>query len=66
MCHGNVERQFKATESRQDHFGRECYGYNITKLNLDDGHVVLEGELSAMFYEEPRQERGSLFSRMFR
>ena len=41
-------------------------GLHITKLNLDDGHVVLEGELSAMFYEEPRQERGSLFSRMFR
>lgn len=39
---------------------------HITKLNLDDGHVVLEGEVSAMFYEEPQQQRGSLFSRMFR
>ena len=39
LCHGNVERQFKATESRQDHFGRECYGYNITKLNLARGIV---------------------------
>lgn len=39
---------------------------HITKLNLDDGHVALEGEIAALFYEETPAERGSLFSRMFR
>ena len=41
-------------------------GLHITKLNLDDGQVVLEGEISALFYEDAPEAKGSLFSRMFR
>ena len=37
----------------------------ITKLNLDDGQVLLEGEILAMEYNEA-EERGSVFSRLFR
>ncbi len=37
----------------------------ITKLNLDDGQVLLEGEIIAMEYSEA-EERGSVFSRLFR
>ncbi len=38
---------------------------HITKLNLDDGGVVLEGEIAALEYSEP-SERGSLLGRLFR
>ena len=37
----------------------------ITKLNLEDAQVLLEGEIIAMEYSET-QERGSFFSRLFR
>ncbi len=36
----------------------------ITKLNLEDGQVLLEGEILAMEYTQP-EERGTLFSRLF-
>ncbi len=39
---------------------------HMTKLNLDDGQVIVEGEIIAMEYDEPPQERGSVFSRIFR
>ena len=39
---------------------------HITKLNLEEGHVVLCGSISALFYEEAEESHGSLFSRMFR
>lgn len=39
---------------------------HITKLNLDDGQVILEGEIAALDYEDDPQQKGSLFSRMFR
>ena len=39
---------------------------HISKLNLDEGQVVLEGEIIAMEYTDEEQPRGSLFSRMFR
>ena len=38
----------------------------ITKLSLDEGQVIVEGEIVALEYEEAPAERGSLFSRMFR
>ncbi len=42
-------------------------GLHITKLNLEDGQVVIEGEICAMEYDDVRpQERGSFFSRVFR
>ncbi|MEG1548117.1 MAG: sporulation protein YabP [Clostridia bacterium] len=40
-------------------------GLHITKLNLDEGQVMLEGEITAMEYTEA-EERGSLFRRLFR
>ncbi|MBQ2661699.1 MAG: sporulation protein YabP [Clostridia bacterium] len=39
---------------------------HMTKLNLDDGQVIVEGEIIAMEYDEPPQERGGMFSRIFR
>ena len=38
---------------------------HITKLNLDEGQVMLEGEISALEYAEG-EERGSLLGRIFR
>lgn len=38
---------------------------HITKLNLDEGQIMLEGEITAMEYAEA-EERGSLFGRIFR
>ena len=37
----------------------------ITKLSLDEGQVIVEGEIVALEYAEAPVERGSLFSRMF-
>ncbi len=39
---------------------------HITRLSLEDGQVVVEGEIAALEYSEPAEQRGSLFSRMFR
>ena len=39
--------------------------HHITKLNLDEGQIMLEGEITAMEYAEA-EERGSLFGRIFR
>ena len=38
---------------------------HITRLNLEEGHVMLEGEISAMEYDEA-EERGSLLGRLFK
>lgn len=38
---------------------------HITKLNLDEGQIMLEGEITAMEYAEA-EERGSLLGRIFR
>lgn len=38
---------------------------HITKLNLDEGQVMLEGEISALEYSEG-EDRGSLLGRIFR
>lgn len=39
---------------------------HMTKLNLDDGQVVIEGEVYALEYADSHESKGSLFSRMFR
>ena len=39
---------------------------HITKLNLDDGQVVIEGQVVAVEYDDMPVQRVSLFSRMFR
>jgi len=38
---------------------------HITKLSLDEGHVMLEGAVCAMEYSDG-EERGSLLGRLFR
>lgn len=38
---------------------------HITKLNLDEGQVIVEGQIIAFEYDDIPQKRGSLFSRMF-
>ena len=40
-------------------------GLHITKLSLDEGIVVVEGEVAALEYSDSREQRGSFFSRMF-
>ncbi len=44
----------------------EGNGLHITRLSLDDGQVVVEGEIIALEYEQSAEQRGTLFSRMFR
>lgn len=44
----------------------EGEGLHLTKLNLDDGQVVIEGEVIALEYEPAIPERRGLFSRMFK
>lgn len=44
----------------------EGSGLHITKLSLDDGQVIIEGEIIALEYSDTVQQRGSLFARMFR
>lgn len=39
---------------------------HITKLNLDDGQVVVEGELIALEYSNAATVKGGIFSRMFK
>lgn len=38
---------------------------HITRLNLEEGQVLLEGEIYALEYAE-HEERGSLLGRLFR
>ena len=39
---------------------------HITKLNLDEGQVIIEGQIIAFEYDDVPVQRGSFFSRMFR
>ncbi|NLB61012.1 MAG: sporulation protein YabP [Clostridiales bacterium] len=40
---------------------------NITKFDLDDGQVIVEGEIISLQYlDVAEQKQGSFFSRMFR
>jgi len=43
----------------------EGSGLHITKLNLDDGQILLEGEISAIQYGEMETERASFLARLF-
>jgi sporulation protein YabP len=44
----------------------EGEGLHITKLNLDEGQIIIEGQLIALEYDEAPQQRPGFFSRMFR
>jgi sporulation protein YabP len=45
----------------------EGSGLHITRLDLDSGQVMVEGEIGALVYEEELPERKTgLFSRLFR
>jgi sporulation protein YabP len=44
----------------------EGEGLHITKLNLDEGQIIVEGQLIAFEYDEAPQQRPGFFSRMFR
>lgn len=45
----------------------EGTGLHVTKLDLDSGQVMLEGEIDAIVYEEDiPQRRGSFLARVFR
>lgn len=39
---------------------------HITKLNLDEGQVIIEGQIIAFEYDDVPVQRSSFFSRMFR
>ncbi|MBQ9949462.1 MAG: sporulation protein YabP [Clostridia bacterium] len=41
-------------------------GLHITKLNLDDGIVLLEGNICGIVFEEEAEERGGFFSKIFK
>ena len=60
----NEQEVVLLTEVGELHIDGE--GLHITKLNLDDGQVVMEGQVIAIEYDELSEERGSFFSRMFR
>ncbi len=44
----------------------EGSGLHITKLNLDEGQVVLEGEVVAIEYADAPALKGGVFSRLFK
>ena len=40
---------------------------HVSRLNLEDGQLLVEGEIAALEYDErSRSGRGTLFSRLFR
>ena len=41
-------------------------GLHITKLDLDEGQVVIEGQIIAFEYDEAPEPKAGLLSRMFR
>lgn len=45
----------------------EGEGLHITKLNLDDGQIIIEGEICAIDYDDDSPaQKGSFLSRVFR
>lgn len=44
----------------------EGMGLHMTKLDLDAGQVILEGDILALEYVEESRPQGSLMSRLFR
>lgn len=41
-------------------------GLHLSRLNLEEGQISIEGELLALDYEPPEAEKRGLFSKMFR
>lgn len=39
---------------------------HITKLDLDEGQVIVEGQIIAFEYDDMPVQKGNIFSRMFR
>ena len=39
---------------------------HLSKLNLEDGQICIEGEILALDYEPPELERRGLFGKVFR
>jgi len=39
---------------------------HLSKLNLEDGQICIEGEILALDYEPPEAERRGLFGKVFR
>ena len=39
---------------------------HITKLNLDDGIVSVEGTVCGVVFEDEPEERGNIFTRLFK
>ena len=60
----NEQEVSLVTEAGELHI--EGNDLHITKLNLDDGQGVIEGELIALEYADLREAKGGLFSRMFK
>lgn len=52
------------TEAGELHI--EGMGLHMTKLDLDAGQVILEGDILALEYVEEARPQGSLMSRLFR
>ena len=44
----------------------EGEGLHITKLDLDEGQIVVEGQLIALEYDDVPAEKPGFFARMFR
>ena len=39
---------------------------HVSHLNLEDGQLLVEGEIAALEYDDRKQSRGSLLTRLFR
>ena len=39
---------------------------HVSHLNLEDGQLLVEGEIAALEYDDRRQKSGSLLTRLFR
>ena len=39
---------------------------HVSHLSLEDGQLLVEGEIAALEYDERRQKSGSLLTRLFR
>ena len=39
---------------------------HVSHLNLEDGQLLVEGEIAALEYDDRRQKGGSLLTRLFR
>ena len=41
-------------------------GLHISRLNLDEGQLIVEGFIDALEYQEIKANKGGVFSRLFR